>query len=200
MAPLLNRSDGIFLARWLRDPLGTASVVPSGADLARLMARQVDPGRPGAVVELGAGTGVITKALLAVGVPQSRLIVFERDEVLYRLLRSRFPRVALIRADAVRLRAVLAECGVMAASAVVSSLPLLVMSESQRRAVLDQARTLLTDYGRFIQFTYGPNCPIPRRKLGEWGWRARAMGTAWMNLPPATVWRFTKWPIAARGG
>ena len=200
MAQLLNKADRIFLTRWLHDPLGTAAVVPSGADLARLMARQVDPSRPGMVVELGGGTGVITAALLAAGVPRSRLVVLERDEVLYRLLRIRLPGIAIIREDAVNLRAGLAQRGISAASALVSSLPLLLMPESQRRSVLDQARTLLDDDGRFVQFTYGPKCPIPRRKLGEWGWRARAMGTAWMNLPPATVWRFTKWPVAARKG
>lgn len=200
MARLLNKADGIFLSRWLRDPLGTAAVVPSGADLAKLVARQVAPSRPGMVVELGGGTGVITEALLAAGVPPNQLIVIERDEVLYRLLRARLPRVALIRDDAVNLRARLAEHGITAASAVVSSLPFLSMSERQRRAVLEQARALLDEDGRFVQFTYGPNCPVPRRKLEEWGWQARAMGTAWMNLPPATVWRFTKRPVAARKG
>ena len=200
MAQLLDKADRIFLTRWLRDPLGTAAVVPSGADLARLMARQVDPGRPGTVVELGAGTGVITQALLAAGVVPSRLVVLERDEVLYRLLRARLPGIALVRGDAVNLRAALAGLGIESASAVVSSLPFLVMSERQRQAILEQARMILDEDGQFIQFTYGPNCPIPRRKLGAWGWQARAMGTAWMNLPPATVWRFTKWPVAARRG
>ena len=200
MAQLLNKADRIFLTRWLRDPLGTAALVPSGADLARLMARQVDASRPGMVVELGAGTGVITEALLAAGIPPSRLVVLERDAVLYRLLRTRLPGVAAIREDAVNLIAGLAERGIASVSTVVSSLPLLVMSDRQRQAILDQARTLLDDDGGFVQFTYGPNCPIPRRKLGAWGWQARPVGTAWMNLPPATVWRFTKWPVAARKG
>src|ERR1700755_1948219 len=76
---LLTKTDGVFVARWLRHPLSTASVVPSGARLSKLMARQVDLARPGVVVELGGGTGSITEAILAVGVAPENLVVFERD-------------------------------------------------------------------------------------------------------------------------
>src|SRR5208282_5048582 len=118
MARLLDKTDGIFFARWLRNPRTTASIVPSGAALVRLMARQIDPRRPGIVVELGAGTGVITAALLAAGLPAERLIVIERDEVLHRLLQKRFPELLVIRDDAANLRAQLRERGIERVAAV----------------------------------------------------------------------------------
>ncbi len=58
----------LFLKRWLRRPFATGAVVPSGRLLAEAMAkatRTVIDGRPGHIVELGAGTGEVTKALLA---------------------------------------------------------------------------------------------------------------------------------------
>ncbi len=192
MARLLDKTDGIFFARWLRNPLKTASIVPSGAALARLMARQIDPQRPGMVVELGGGTGAITAALLATGLPAERLMVVERDGVLYRLLQKRFPNLAIVRCDAASLGQALRERGIERLAAVVSSLPFLAMGERQQAAVLAESRALLDDSGAFIQYTYGPKSPVRREKLAEWGWRAMRVGTAWLNVPPAVVWRFTK--------
>jgi len=57
----------LFLKRWLRRPFATGAVMPSGRLLTKAMAlttRAAIAGRPGYVVELGAGTGEITKALL----------------------------------------------------------------------------------------------------------------------------------------
>jgi phosphatidylethanolamine/phosphatidyl-N-methylethanolamine N-methyltransferase len=192
MAKLLDKTDGVFFARWLRNPRSTASIVPSGAALARLMARQIDPRRPGIVVELGAGTGAITVALLGTGLAPERLIVVERDGVLHRLLQKRFPNLLILRDDAANLGARLADRGIDRVAAVVSSLPFLAMGERQQRTVLAEAHALLDDTGAFIQYTYGPKSPVRREMLEQWGWMATRVGTAWLNVPPAVVWRFTK--------
>jgi phosphatidylethanolamine/phosphatidyl-N-methylethanolamine N-methyltransferase len=192
MNRLLAKEDGIFFARWLRDPLRMASVTPSGAALARLMARQVDPHLADPVLELGAGTGAITAAILTRGVAAERLVIIERDKVFHGLLTRRFPGAMVMRDDAQNLKARLSESGVRRLATVVSGLPLLAMSKAQQRTVLEQAFTLLGETGIFIQFTYGPDSPIPRRRLADWGLRAEFAGRAWLNLPPATVWRFCR--------
>ncbi len=192
MARLLAKEDGIFFARWLRDPLRMASVTPSGAALARLMARQVDPGREAPVLELGAGTGAITAAILARGVPPERLVIIERDKVFHAMLTTRFPGAIVLRADAQKLREGLAQNGVTRLAAVVSGLPLLAMTKRQQRSVLDQAFALLEEGGVFVQFTYGPDSPISRRRLADWGLACEFAGRAWLNLPPASVWRFKR--------
>lgn len=65
-----------FLSAWLRDPRQTVSLLPSGSSLARAMAAQVGTG-PGLVVELGVGTGAITRALIARGVTPQQLVLVE---------------------------------------------------------------------------------------------------------------------------
>jgi len=192
MAKLLDRTDGIFFSRWLRSPLKTASIVPSGAALGRLMAREIDPRRPGIVVELGAGTGPITLALLATGLPPERLVVVEKDGVLHRFLEERFPGLLILRDDAANLDKRLAERGIARVAAVVSSLPFLVLGEGQQRAILAAAHALLDEDGAFIQYTYGPKTPVRRELLEAWGWTATRVGIAWLNVPPAVVWRFKK--------
>jgi phosphatidylethanolamine/phosphatidyl-N-methylethanolamine N-methyltransferase len=192
MAKLLAKEDGIFFARWLRDPLRLASVTPSGAALAKLMARQIDPARPDPVLELGAGTGALTTAILARGVLPERLVIIERDKVFHRMLQRRFPESLVLREDAAEMTAPLAAAGIERIASVVSGLPLLAMSRTQQQSVLTQAFSILAPDGVFVQFTYGPDSPIPRRRLAEWGLRCEFAGRAWLNLPPATVWRFKR--------
>ena len=55
---------GLFLREFLEAPAGVGAVWPSSEQLARGMAARIDPRGDGLVVELGAGTGVVTRALL----------------------------------------------------------------------------------------------------------------------------------------
>ena len=58
------RDDLRFGFQWAVKPRSVGAIAPSGRQLARAMAAQVDPALPGSVVELGPGTGVITRALI----------------------------------------------------------------------------------------------------------------------------------------
>src|SRR6478672_11312051 len=118
----------LFLKRWLRRPFAMGAVVPSGRLLAEAMAcRTVSEiqGHDGHVIELGAGTGQVTKALLAAGIPGDRLALVERDPELAAFLRRHFRGPKIIEGDAARLPRLLAAHGVDRVAAVVSSLPLL---------------------------------------------------------------------------
>ncbi len=181
--------ESLLLSRWLRDPLGIGGVMPSGADLSRMMARAVDPSRSGAIIELGGGTGAITSALLAAGISRDRLIVLEREPELHRHLCDRFAGLTVLAEDATDLAQCLGDLGVAKVAAVVSSLPMLSMPGREQHQVLDQAFGLLHRDGAFIQYTYGPGAPVSPARLADWGIEARVVGRSWRNLPPASVWR-----------
>ena len=132
------------------------------------------------------------KVAIEAGIAPERLIVFERDVALHRLLSSRFPHVTVLLGDVVRLRSQLRRQGVGAVDAVVSGLPLLPMSERLQRIILNQAFAVMDEDGVFVQFTYGPGSPISRAKLERWSLQARQAGYSWRNVPPASVWRLTK--------
>src|SRR6185295_12689827 len=70
-------SPGMFFRRWLTNPLQTGSVVPSSPALCRRIVHHTRRAPGEAVLELGAGTGVISRALLEGGVPPERLFVVE---------------------------------------------------------------------------------------------------------------------------
>jgi phosphatidylethanolamine/phosphatidyl-N-methylethanolamine N-methyltransferase len=182
----------LFLKRWLKDPLKIGAIAPSGRELAAAMARLVPTESADPVIELGGGTGVITQALLEAGIAADRLIVVERDEALHDWLVKRFPTVRILHGDAADLRALLIPLGIERVSAVVSGLPLLAMRESVRDRIIEHSFALLGPNAPFIQFTYGPASPLPRRKLGVQGELKRLILN---NLPPASVWLYYR-PLA----
>jgi phosphatidylethanolamine/phosphatidyl-N-methylethanolamine N-methyltransferase len=184
-----NNEAALFLARWLKAPQRIGALAPSSQYLARAMARQIDPRRDRLVVELGGGTGSITRALLETGLPSDRLIVIERDAALHAHLRARFPELRILRGDATQLVTILRALGIARVDKIVSSLPLLSMTRKARQKIVDQSFTLLGDRGALVQYTYGVASPLPGR---EYGIAGQVRARVWRNFPPATVWRFLK--------
>jgi phosphatidylethanolamine/phosphatidyl-N-methylethanolamine N-methyltransferase len=187
--PLVDPELALFLGRWIKAPHRIGALAPSSRYLAAAMARQIDSREARLVIELGGGTGSITRGLLAAGLPAEKLIVVERDERLHRLLAERFPGIRVVRGDAARLVALLRPLGITGASAIVSSLPLLSMPKRLRHLIVEQSFALLGETGTLVQFTYGIASPLPPREFAVAG---RVAARVWRNLPPAFVWRFER--------
>jgi len=179
-----------FLRAWVANPLQVAAIAPSGNALAELMTRDISAAT-GPVLELGPGTGVFTRALVGRGVRESNLILVESGARFAGMLEVRFPESRVLRMDAARL-ARAHVCRRDELGAVVSGLPLLSMPPRKVMAILAGVFPYLRADGAMYQFTYGPRCPVSRRMLDRLGLRAQRMGTALMNMPPATVYRITR--------
>ena len=186
-------ADLAFLAAWFRSPLKTGAVTSSGRMLAAQMAAMTDPRIPGHLLELGPGTGPVTSALLKHGYPEDRLILVEMNNDFRKRLERRFPNARVVGGDAFDMLRILDNFGVSSLSAVVSSLPLLLLPEEKRHGLLGDAFTRLQPGGGFVQFTYGWASPIPVR---DW-FSATPSKRLWWNLPPAVAWRYM--PAAGAG-
>src|ERR1700730_9748309 len=112
-----------FIRSWIERPLSIGAVTPSGENLARTMARYVDPNSSGPVVELGPGTGPVTEALVEAGVDPARLVLVEFNPAFCRLLQSRYPDATLVQGDAYSIRRLLETLLVQPTSPVISRLP-----------------------------------------------------------------------------
>ncbi|WP_027998588.1 class I SAM-dependent methyltransferase [Sinorhizobium arboris] len=186
-----------FFRAWLSDPLRVAAVIPSGMALANAMTREISAAT-GPVIELGAGTGVFTRALIARGVPEGQLVLVESSFDFAQLLQLRFPQARTLRMNAAQLRHI-EPFGPRGAGAIVSGLPLLSMSPREVIRILEGAFGHLRPDGAFYQFTYGPRCPVPRALLDRLGLKATRIGGAWANVPPAAVYRFRRRPAHTMG-
>lgn len=201
--PSIERPNGraahaettLFLKRWLRNPLSMGAVVPSGRLLAEAMARTAlgeMTGRDGHVIELGAGTGQVTRALLAAGIPADRLALVEREPELAAFLRRHFPGPRIVEGDAARLAPLLELQGIKSAATVVSSLPLLSLPAEIVNGIVHGVFEVLPRGAALVQFTYGPSPPVPRalrEGMHLVGTRGRRI---WRNVPPAVVWTFRR--------
>jgi phospholipid N-methyltransferase len=190
-AAICFSSDHIrFFRSWVASPLRTAAVAPSSDSLARLMTQEIS-GVNGPVLELGPGTGVFTRALLDRGVAESDLTLVEYGSEFARLLEFRFGRARVLWMDASQLsRHALYPDAVV--GAVVSGLPLLSMPPRKVYAILAGAFGYIRPNGAFYQFTYGPRCPVARPYLDRLGLKATRVGRAFLNVPPASVYRITR--------
>lgn len=181
-----------FLAAWARAPLKIGALTPSSKSLARAMARQVDLGMEGMVIELGAGTGAVTQGLVEALIPPERLLIVEREPRLFGVLHTHFPQLKIVRADAAELAQVMEECKVEKICAIVSSLPLLSMPRGVRIHIESRMAAAIASGGKIIQFTYGPTSPIPHdrwRSLRIYGKRRQFVVS---NAPPAHVWVYQR--------
>jgi phosphatidylethanolamine/phosphatidyl-N-methylethanolamine N-methyltransferase len=183
--PLTLEEGAHFFRTLMTSPRLTGAIAPSGRPLARAMAKAVGHIGQGLVVELGPGTGPVTRALLERGLDPRRLVLVEYDPRFCRMLESCFKPATVIQGDAYDLTRTLASCAGIAA--VVSSLPLLNQPSPRREKLIADAFDLMGPEGVFVQFTYGLLSPIPREAcVGRYA--AHAGRPIWRNLPPARVW------------
>lgn len=180
------RNTGLFLRRWLANPLQMGSVVPSSPALCRRIAALVTRGEDEVVVELGAGTGVISRALLAAGVPPERLVVVEIVPDMADHLRRVLPGVNVIEGDAFDLARALPRQWHGKVGTAICGIPLVMLPLAQQRRFVDAVESVAPGKG-FLLYTYCITSPLPYRKLG-----LAARRDAWtpLNLPPASVWRY----------
>jgi phosphatidylethanolamine/phosphatidyl-N-methylethanolamine N-methyltransferase len=183
-------SDSRLLFKlWLKNPFKIGAVAVSSPELASAMARHIPVGIEGYVVELGGGTGPVTRAILAAGVPAERLVVIERDPTLHRHLSQRYPGVRVLLGDAMHLQTLLKREGIQPVKAIVSSLPLLSMKKAIQHRIGAQAFAVLAPDAPLIQFTYGFFSPLNRNRLGVSG---AVQDRVLQNLPPASVWIYRR--------
>ena len=181
----------LFFRRWLVNPLQMGSVVPSSPALCQRIVRQVRRAPDEAVIELGAGTGVISRALLASGTPAERLFVVEIVPEMAAHLRRSLPGANVIEGDARRLPELIPPAWHRRVGSVVCGIPLVLLPFAEQRRFLDAIEAVAPGRG-FLHFSYCATSPLPARRH-----RLTARREAWtpLNFPPASVWRYT--PLAA---
>lgn len=183
-APVSN--PWMFFRRWLANPLQMGSVVPSSAALCRRLVTATRCAPAEVVLELGAGTGVISRALLQSGLPAERLFVVEIVPAMAAHLRRVLPGVNVIEGDARLLPALLPASVHGRIGTVICGIPLVLLPLAEQRRFLDAIEAVAPGRG-FLHYSYCATSPLPWRKH-----RLSARREAWTprNFPPASVWRY----------
>ncbi|MGX9965933.1 class I SAM-dependent methyltransferase [Roseomonas sp. F4] len=176
----------LFFKRWMANPLQMGSIIPSSATLCRRIAALVERKDDEVVVELGAGTGVISRALLAAGVPAEKLVVVEIVRDMADHLRASLPGVNVIQGDAFELAKALPAALHGKVGTAICGIPLVLLPQADQQRFVSAVEAVAPGKG-FLLYTYCITSPLPYRKLG-----LTAKREVWtpMNFPPASVWRY----------
>jgi phosphatidylethanolamine/phosphatidyl-N-methylethanolamine N-methyltransferase len=180
-------NPAMFFRRWLANPLQMGSVVPSSSALCDRIVRHTRCQHDEVVVELGAGTGVISRALLASGLPPDRLIVVEIVPAMAKHLRAVLPGAMVIEGDARALPKLVPPRWHGRVGTVICGIPLVLLPFVEQRLFIDAIEAVAPGRG-FLLFSYCATSPLPARRHGLVAHRE-----AWtpLNFPPASVWRYT---------
>lgn len=145
-----------FASQALENFQSTAAIAPSSRFLAEAMVDPLAVERARTVIELGPGTGVMTRELLRRMPFDAKLLAFEVSPRFVSYLRDniRDPRLEVVPANAGCVVEELAKRGLDRADAVLSSLGLTLMPVDVVVDVLDGASRLIGDWGAFTQFQY----------------------------------------------
>lgn len=177
----------LYFRRFLKHPSRLASVAPSSPALGRLVAQEVRRSGEEFVVELGCGTGAITGALLAAGVPAAKLVAVDLDTEMLAILRGSFPDVTVLEGDAFRIGRLLPAEAIGRVGTVICGLPISLLTLPRQRALTAEMLALMPPGRRFLAYTHRLSAPLPAAEVGITG--ARLAHTL-RNLPPASVWGY----------
>jgi phospholipid N-methyltransferase len=187
-----------FAMQALADFRTVGAVAPSSRYLTRAMVDPLPLRRAQVVVELGCGTGAVTRALLNEMPRHSVLLAFEINSRFSRYLQEKIsdPRLVVITTSAENVREEVHRRGFQHVDAVASSLALTLMSDQLKHDILSESGGVLHSNGVFTQYLYlhgiqwqggKPGIFAGARLLHQY-FRDVDQTIVWPNLPPAFVY------------
>lgn len=178
-----------FFKGWIDKPKTVGSIVPTSSVTARKMASIVNPDSGLPVLEVGPGTGVITRAILARGIKPQNLYAVEYSTDFVRHLRTLYPGVNVIEGDAFNLDATLGEHKDVVFDLVVTGVPLLNFPVDQRIRYIESLLDRIPAGRPIVQLCYGPLSPIPP---GRGNYTVEHFHFVLRNIPPTRLWIYRR--------
>jgi phosphatidylethanolamine/phosphatidyl-N-methylethanolamine N-methyltransferase len=178
-----------FFKGWLDGPKTVGTPFATSLHTGRAMASVIDPGSGLPVLEVGPGTGTITREILARGVAPQNLYAIEFSEDFVLGLRRTFPGVHIIHGDVFALDRLLGEKRGVAFDCVISAIPLLNFPLARRITYLEDMLDRIPLGRPVIQVTYSPVSPVPPR---SGSFSVERADFILRNVPPAHLWTYRR--------
>lgn len=175
-----------FIKEILKSPRRMGTICPSSYALARNMADKIDKDSDGLIIELGAGTGCITEALIQRGIDPSRLIIIDYSKIFVDILRDKYPALKIIQGDACELSSFIGN--IKNVKYVISSLPFASFKKEEQSRIISEIDKIMPD-GKIIQYTY---VFMKEHTIKKFGYKCISSSITWKNMPPAKVMEFSR--------
>lgn len=189
---------GLLLKRFLKNPSQIGALCPSSPALCREITSQIGLENARGAVELGPGTGVITREILKTLPETAGFVAVELDEELCKIFAAEFPSVKLCNRSAEDLPEIVKEIPALThVDAVLSGLPWAAFPADLQERILSAVVETLSDGGYFTTFAYLQGLLLPagirfRRRLHAYFAQVEISRVVWRNMPPAIIYRCRK--------
>lgn len=178
-----------FLQEFLRNPQQVASIIPSSRFLERRIVELSGVGSAQTIVDLGAGTGGTTRAILGAMSPRARLLSIEINQRFCDLLgRIEDTRLIAHCGSAHELQEALALYDLPAPEVVISGIPFSTINRTMGRRILETISSVLTPGGRFVAYQLSRQVENLSRPF----FGSAQVALEMLNIPPLRLYRWEK--------
>ncbi len=181
------------MKEFIKHPLKTGSITPSSAFLAEKMLEHIPSDKSKFIIELGPGTGAITKHIIPKLSKDCQFLGVEINEEMIKFLETEYPDMKIAPISAENLDKYLIESGLSKATHIISGLPWAIFNEELQEAILASIVKSMREDGVFTTFAYVHALKLKtaknfKEKLSSFFETIEMTSPIWMNIPPAIVY------------
>lgn len=172
-----------FLKYFFKSVKYTGAVSPSSPFLAREIVNRAEIEGAKTIIELGPGTGAITREILERKPKDCDLWTFEINKDFVKYLEKEYPEARHIHADVSQLKETLKKNNVSRVDTIISGIPFTAFRDKECDEMLGEIDSVMNENSRLVLFTYSP---IRFKTFFSW-FRKLDMSYVPLNIPPAHV-------------
>lgn len=179
-----------FLHAFLKNPLKVGAIAPSSPELAQKMMQNISPSKDSIILELGVGTGAITKFVREIVPNKESYLGIELDNNLVKSLNRRFPELRIVRGNACEVFSLHQKTDLGKVGFIISCLPFVSIPNEIGEKILREVDKFMVDgcVFRTIQYAHGyymPSAMKLREYMEKRYGKAKKSQIVMKNVPPA---------------
>ena len=179
-----------FLQAFLKNPLKVGSIAPSSPELAQKMVEGIRPDEENIVLELGVGTGAITKVLQEIVPNRESYLGIEIDKTLVKLLKENFPALKIVCGNACDTFSIYQKTGFGKVGYIICCLPFVSLPNDVGEKILAEIDKFMEQGCVFRTFQYAHGYYFPsaiklREHMRDRYGKAQKSPLVVKNMPPA---------------
>jgi phosphatidylethanolamine/phosphatidyl-N-methylethanolamine N-methyltransferase len=179
-----------FLQAFLKNPGTVGSITPSSPELARRMVAGLRPNADNVVLELGVGTGAITKFLQDIVSDGDSYLGIELDRDLVKSLRKNYPQMKIVRGNALEAAEIHRKSGLGKVGTIICCLPFVSMPNEVGDKILQEVDKFMQLGCTFRTFQYAHGYYFPsairlREFMRDRYGKSKRSSMIVKNVPPA---------------
>lgn len=179
-----------FLQAFLKNPMKVGAIAPSSPELARKMLQGLKPTSDSIVLELGVGTGAITKFIKEILADDRSYLGIELDKNLVRSLKVNYPGMKIVRGNARDVRSIHERSGLGKVGSIVCCLPFVSIPNEISEEILAEIDKFMEAGCIFRTFQYAhcyyfPSAIKLREHMRDRYGKSKRSPLVVKNVPPA---------------